>query len=109
MRSLAFFVLAGFALGLAGCAKTPSPGLCQEACKRYVELTGTAKRQQLARLPQEYKEKFDAKIDTDGKAIEDACVERCKVDGSIAAAECLASAKSNEDLASCRAEFGGGK
>ena len=106
MRPLAFFVLAGFALGIAGCAKTPSPALCLAACKRYVELTGTAKRQQLARLPQEYKEKFDAKIGTDGGPIVDACVERCQVDGSIAAAECLVATKTNEDLAACRAEFG---
>jgi len=107
MRRVAAIVVAGLVLGIAaGCSKIPSDELCLEACKKYVELTGTLKREALSGLPQDYKEAFDKKIATDGKAIVDACVERCKVEGSIAAAECLVAAKTPRDIDGCRAQFG---
>jgi hypothetical protein len=104
VASLAVVVLI---LSLAcGCSKIPSDELCAEACKKYVELTGTAKREALSGLPQEYKDKYDQKIASDGKPIVDACVERCKVEGSIAAADCLVEARMPKDLESCRLQFG---
>jgi hypothetical protein len=108
MRAIAatLLLLAALAFSATACSKIPSDDLCLSACKKYVQLTGDAKRQALARLPKEYKDKFDAKLDTDGKAIIDACVARCKVDGSVAAAECLVEAKTSEDLGSCRNNFG---
>lgn len=107
MRLVAAIVIAGFAVGVAGgCSKIPSDELCLEACKKVVELTGQQKREALTGLPQEYKDKFDQKIATDGKAVVDTCVEHCKVDGSIAAADCLVEAKVTKDLESCRAQFG---
>ena len=107
MRRVAAIVIAGLGLAFAvGCSKIPSDELCLEACKNYVDKTGVAKREALNGLPQEYKDKFDKKIDTDGKPIVDACVERCKVEGSIAAADCLVEAKTPKDLDACRAQFG---
>ena len=108
MRRVAAIVAAGaLVLGVgAGCSKIPSDDLCQQACKKYVEITGSVKREALNGLPQDYKEKFDQKIATDGKPIVDACVERCKVEGSIAAADCMVEAKTAKDLDACRAQFG---
>lgn len=107
MRRVAAMVVAGLALSIAGaCSKIPSDERCLEACKKYVELTGSQKREALAGLPQEYKDKFDQKIATDGKPIVDACVEHCKVEGSIAAADCMVEAKTPKDLEGCRSQFG---
>lgn len=108
MRAIAasLLLVAVLAFSASACSKIPSDDLCLSACTKYVQLTGDSKRQALARLPKEYKDKFDAKLDTDGKAIIDACFERCKVDGSVAAAECLVEAKTAEDLNGCRTNFG---
>jgi hypothetical protein len=104
-RLLAFALLVGLALTWSGCSKIPSEDLCKSSCNKLIELMGGAKRAQLSSLPQGYKEKYDAKVGTEGKAIVDECIANCKVEGSIAAAECLAIAKTYEDVARCRSEF----
>lgn len=104
-RLFAFVLLAGLALTWSGCSKIPSEDLCKSSCNKLIELMGGAKRAQLSSLPQEYKEKYDAKIGTEGNAIIEECVAKCKVEGSIAAAECLTMAKTYEDVARCRADY----
>ena len=94
------------ALGLSACSKIPSEALCQRACQKYVDISGDAKRQALAKIPKEYRDRYDVKLGTDGAKLVETCVEHCKVDGSIAAAECLAEAKTQDDLAACRRSYG---
>jgi hypothetical protein len=108
MRRVAALGAAFVALFLAAtaCSKIPEEGLCKSACRNLIDLMGKARNQQMATLPQEYRDKFDQKVAEEGKSIVDGCVATCGKEGSIASAECLTAAKTLEDVAKCRSLFG---
>jgi hypothetical protein len=110
MRRVAALGAALVALFLAttACSKIPDAALCKSACVNLIDMMGKARNQQLATLPQEYRDKFDQKVADEGKSIVEGCVATCGKEGSIASAECLTQAKNLEDVAKCRSLFGGG-